>query len=621
MFGYLGILTAARWQVFWNGIKHAKTGAKVGMVFGAIVVLALMVFSFIIAFVIADLPNLLQNVTPQQLDRVSPGLQISDLNAGISRIISFIFLAVFVFLLFGGIGAALGNLYLSRDMEMLLAAPIPMRAVFISKFITGLTFIYFLLFGFGLPYLIGTGIGLGYHWSYYPIAVLTLLTLPLIPSGIGALITIGLARLLPATRIRDILTVISGLIAVSFYLLGQLPNLLRSNRELANGATSLASRLGGLDISLVPSTWGVRAMEAAGQANWGELLYWGVLFFGVSIGLYIVCVLVAERAYYSGWSNVNIVGGKSRARMKADRARRLATQRGDNVGYSGGAMVAPFSSNGSGASVGAIMAHAPMEIVQQSAGHGGGPLGGTGAVISKDYNTLRRDLTGLTQLLWPIAVSIVLMLQINRPLTDAGLPGLSSDFDAALRNLRFLLPAGVVLFASVSIGAYYGLSGLSRERRGIWMLKLAPVSPWAVMSGKFIVAYTPMAVFSICLSLIYGLIAKFDPFTILASMVVGLLLGLGVTGICVGLGGALPRLDWDNPQRQNSTAAGCLFIPLFILYALLAAGSLAGGVLLGAATHTPLFIAGGILLCLVFTAIAVFVPMLIACNKFEQLEV
>jgi hypothetical protein len=102
-----------------------------------------------------------------------------------------------------------------------------------------------------------------------------------------------------------------------------------------------------------------------------------------------------------------------------------------------------------------------------------------------------------------------------------------------------------------------------------------------------------------------------------------LLLGLGLTGICVGLGGIAPRFDWDNPQRQNSATAGCLYFPLFIIYSLLAGGSLLGGVLLGAAlpAQLPIFVTAGVLLSITITVIAIWLPLRMAADHFEQLEI
>ncbi len=629
MFGYLGILMAARWQVFWNGIKHAKTGQKVGMAFGVAAVLLLMVLSFLLAFVIGNLPNLIKSIPADRLGNLPANFNINDLRDSITHIIVFIFVGVFIMLLFSGFGTALSSLYLSGDMELLLVTPIPMRAVFVSKFITGLAFIYFLLLGFGLPYLIGTGLGLGYHWSYYPIAVLAVLALPLVPSGLSALATVALVRVLPPGRIREILTVVGGLIGVSFYLLGQLPSLLRGNGPVSSSTAALVSRLGGIDLTFLPPAWGANAMQAAGEANWPQLLFWGALYFGISIGLYIVCLLAAERLYYSGWANVNIVGGKSRARLKADRARRAA-QTSAPVASSSPIIAAPFSGNGVAASPtnpSVIIAEAPMAIEQQVRPPQGLLTRGASAILGKDATMLRRDPTGLTQLFWPIAVSVVFMLQINQATGSGSGPNLGGgtyrQFSSIISSLRFLGPTAIVLFASSGIGAYFGISAFSRERKAIWMLKTAPVHVWSLILGKFIVAYAPLALFGITMSIAYGLVSHFDLVTQLASTATVLLLGLGLTGITVGLGGIAPRFDWDNPQRQNSTAAGCLYFPLFILYALLAGGALLGGVALGAyiSTPFPVFAIAGVLLSVAITVTAIWLPLKMAADHFEQMEI
>ena len=624
MFGYLGILMAARWQVFWNGIKHAKTGQKVGMAFGVAAVLLLMVLSFLLAFVIGNLPKMIASLPANQISRLPSGVDVNSLHDTITHIIVFIFVAVFIMLLFSGFGTALSSLYLSGDMELLLATPIPMRAVFVSKFITGLAFIYFLLLGFGLPYLIGTGLGLGYHWSYYPIAVLSVLALPLVPSGLSALATVALVRVLPPGRIREILTVVGALIGVSFYLLGQLPSLLRGNGPVSSGTAALVSRLGGIDLTFLPPAWGANAMQAAGEANWQQLLFWGALYFGISIGLYVVCLLAAERLYYSGWANVNVVGGKSRTRLKAAAVRRAA-QTAPAPAYNGaGALATPFSGNGV---ANQPLTAPPVAIIAPVAPPQGLLARGASAILGKDATMLRRDPTGLTQLFWPIAVSVVFMLQINQATGSGSGPSFTGgsyrQLTSIITSLRFLGPTAIVLFASSGIGAYFGISAFSRERKAIWMLKTAPVRVWSLILGKFIIAYTPLALFGIVMSVAYGFVSHFDLLTQLASTATVLLLGLGLTGITVGLGGIAPRFDWDNPQRQNSTAAGCLYFPLFIIYALLAGGALLGGVALGAsiATPFPIFAIVGVVLSVAITVTAIWLPLKMAADHFEQMEI
>src|SRR6185295_9808620 len=103
------------------------------------------------------------------------------------------------------------SLYLSGDTDMLLVAPVPMRAVFVVKFFGGLIVPYILLFGLLGPALFGYGQGLGYGAAFFVMAILVLALLPLLPAGLGALLVMVVVRVVPARRAREIVSVIGGL--------------------------------------------------------------------------------------------------------------------------------------------------------------------------------------------------------------------------------------------------------------------------------------------------------------------------------------------------------------------------------------------------------------------------
>ncbi len=604
---YIGILVNARWHAMLGGYRAASPGRKASTVILGILFAVLIIFNFFFAFTVANIPSLLGSAdfSPSTL---TSSANISDLSQLVNRILALILLLAFTVLLFSGFSTALSSLYLSNDMDMLLSAPVPMRAVFVVKLSLGLGIAYILLLGFGLPYILGMGIGLGYNVVYYPVAILGLLILPLIPTGLSAIGVIWLVRILPPGRIRDILAVVGALFSVLFYLLSQLPGLLanNSNRGALSGTGQTISRFALSDTPWLPSTWAARAMEAAGKGDWRGLAAWGILYFGLSLLVFIGCLEIAERAYYGGWANIASVGGRNRRSLERERtARKLAHPDQPQNGSPSERLVA-------------VVTAAPK---QERAG--GLLSGGTQAVVDKDFTALRRDPTGFSQLLWPIAVAVVLLLNLTSFGSRSGSSGADfgqfSQFTRRAADLSFIWPVAITVFASAAICAYFGLAAISRERRSIWMLKMAPVSWWEVLGGKFIIAYVPLAAFGLLISVVYGLLTGLTPALIAASVALSLFTNLGVTGVCIGLGGMLPNFTADNPQRQTSTAAGCLFFPILILYILLTVGSVAGGVLLGNGSFgLPLIL--GLLLSVVITGLAAWLPLKMAVDSLERLE-
>ena len=79
---------------------------------------------------------------------------------------------LFLGILLTSFGVLLQALYLSGDMDFLLAAPVPIRAVFIAKLLQAVLPNFGLIALFGLPVLFGLGMSEGYNLLYYPLVLL-----------------------------------------------------------------------------------------------------------------------------------------------------------------------------------------------------------------------------------------------------------------------------------------------------------------------------------------------------------------------------------------------------------------------------------------------------------------
>ena len=74
-----------------------------------------------------------------------------------------IFTVMFMGILLTSFGVLLQALYLSGDMDFLLAAPVPIRAVFIAKLLQAVLPNFSFMALFGLPLLYGMGAARGYN--------------------------------------------------------------------------------------------------------------------------------------------------------------------------------------------------------------------------------------------------------------------------------------------------------------------------------------------------------------------------------------------------------------------------------------------------------------------------
>jgi len=156
----------------------------------------------------------------RETNSVPAGFSV-DIQAYLLALPSIVLFGTLVLLVLTSFTTVLSSLYLSGDIDMLLAAPVPMRAVFVVKFFGGLLTPYTLLAFLLGPFLLGFGHGLGFGAAYFATAIGALLLLPLLPTGLGALLTMAVVRVIPARRAREIVGVIGGMVGISWYILSQ----------------------------------------------------------------------------------------------------------------------------------------------------------------------------------------------------------------------------------------------------------------------------------------------------------------------------------------------------------------------------------------------------------------
>jgi len=477
----------------------------------------------------------------------------------------------------------LSSLYLSGDMDLLLAAPVPMRAVFVVKFFGGLLVPYMLLFFLLGPFLLGFGQGLGWGAAFFVTAVIVLLLLPLLPTGLGALLVMAVVRVIPARRAREIVGVIGGMVGISWYIFSQFSNQLAP--RVANAR--MLDYLRRFDSPLLPSAWAGRALISAGAGDWTALAIYGGLFAVLSIGTFAVCVVLAERLYYAGWSNMSTQGGRVRKRRRTkDEGPTPASNDLQSFVFRLSSFVLP----------------------QQSA-----------AVLYKDLRVFPRDLSNLQQLIFPLVLAGIWTFRLitnGSPFEGARQPGV-------FQSLGMLASAGISFYICLVLSSALAGPGVSREGRGFWLLKVAPISARRILLGKLALSYLPFPTIGTLFVLFLSILQQSTPAEFVRSLALVLLGGLGATSITLGIGAAFPRLNWENPRQQNSIQAGCLAPVLYILYVGIAIGAVLGLPLLS--SLAPSFATGlallGWAIFLALTAGVVWGALTFGAARLERLEI
>ncbi len=156
------------WQYVWQllylrvvislrGMRRAKLRKKIGYAFLLLLGLGLIAFAIFLTWGFLRFMN-----SPQLQQALQEQGEFQQLVNMFSTIPVLITSGAFIVLLLTSFGVLLQALYLAKDMDFLLVAPLPMRAVFLAKMIQSVLPNLGLVCLFGLPILFG----LGAAWHY-----------------------------------------------------------------------------------------------------------------------------------------------------------------------------------------------------------------------------------------------------------------------------------------------------------------------------------------------------------------------------------------------------------------------------------------------------------------------
>ncbi len=563
-------LLRMRLRITYNTFRRSKLGYKIRII---IVWIFLLGFAYFILTVSRWLLSFMHSPEFAQYAGV-------DLRGILASIPALTLSALFVGTLLTSFGILLQALYLSGDMDFLLATPIPIRAVFIAKLMQAVLPNFALFSLFGIPILFGLGISNGYHISYYPFVILLMIFLALAASGLSALFVILVVRVLPARRAAEILGFIGAMFA---FLCSQIGNLTNSfGRTINFSGTRIAGLLVLSNTRWLPLNWAGQGLVALGEGHWLP----GVLLVGATLGFTTIvfwfAVIIAQRLYYSGWARMQVV-----ARKKSMPYSRTTYPSRTSFG---------------------LVRFLPKPIL---------------AIVQKDFLTLRRDLRSLSQLISPLILGVVYTLVLLR--RGGGPPAALEEAPSLFMNsARIALTYGNVgmsLFVGWMLLSRLAGMGFSQEGRNYWMLKVSPVGVWHLLASKFLVAYLPALGLGFIFLAVISILQRLSIVEFIYSFVAITLCLAGMAGILLSFGVAGANFTWEDPRRMNSGMMGCFGQLLTIVYLPISFGLFIAPLGLAQFLEFPILYGylAGLILGSAFAVAFAFVPLWLVRRRVERL--
>src|SRR5450759_2153623 len=521
-------LLGLRLRIWYNTFRRSKTRNKIGTSILVLFLLGVIVGLFFLSTLLLGFlnsPGLAQYINPAQFLTALPTMVLT---------------AAFFLTILTNFGILLQALYLSHDMDFLVASPLPMRAVFLAKLLEAILPNFALFCAFTLPVLFGLGTSNGYTILYYLMLVVVLVLLALAAGGLASILVMAVVRVIPARRVAEALGVMGALISV---LCGQSGNLINSmgiRQANFSGALGLFSRL---NTPWSPMAWAGNGLISIGKGEWLPGIGLTLLTLFLACAIFIGTLLLAEQLYYTGWTSM-----QGNARKKRP-ARPPAPFRPVSAAVASPVVSTPVASSPAASAMKTMMPASASTISRparqpRSLPRIAAPVRG---LMIKDFLLLRRDPRNLSQLITPVIIGFVFIFTTRN--SASGLSGLTGKVNGLNIELYGLL--GLSIFVSWMLLTNLAPLAFSREGKNYWLLKSAPIRPLHLVSAKYLVSFLPPMAFGMVYLTLGFVIHRFTWSLFPFSLIVIVLSIAGATGISLAFGIAGANLEWDSPQRQR----------------------------------------------------------------------
>ena len=195
-------------------------------------------------------------------------------------------------------GQALGDLYASRDMPLLLSLPVRIPALVAAKFVLGVIQNELYIIVFVLPFVLGYLEALNAPWIAYPAMIAGITVFPAILYATLVVVTILALRIVPARLAKEGLWLVGAVVPTCFWI------------AMFYRVSHITGDVSTMSLppppSWLPSTWLGWALSAFGGVSTGGSsagLGWTALLVFETFAICPPALWLVARSFARGWSD------------------------------------------------------------------------------------------------------------------------------------------------------------------------------------------------------------------------------------------------------------------------------------------------------------------------------
>ena len=427
------------------------------------------------------------------------------------KLLSIVLVTCFSLLVFSSILTALSKLYLSKDLNLVHALPVPIETLFLARWIESTIDSAWMVVVFTLPVLAAYSTVYRPGLFFYADILLALTPLCLVASGISALIVLGVVLVLPASRIQSVVVFLGLSVFIVLYLAFRMARPERLvDPEMFSTVLGYMEQLKAPSPPYLPSTWAFDSLKAALQNQWAESLFHAAIAWSCALFVLFLNLWAAKAAYFKGYSK---------------------TQE---------AMIRLF--RGQGTFLERILSFLP------------GPVK---SFAVKEIKTFLRDQTQWSQVFLVGALIVIYLYNYSV------LPLEKSPIQTVyLQNVLSFLNMALAGFVLVAIVARFAFPAVSMEGGSFWIVRSSPITLRSFLWIKFWIYLSPLLVLSETLIVATNVLLRVTPLMMGISVATIFCLTPAVIAMGIGMGAAFPDFASENPAQSVTSFGGMLFMML-----------------------------------------------------------
>lgn len=445
------------------------------------------------------------------LAKVNENPNLTFLRPG--QFLAMVFMLLFLMLMISSAFAAIGTLFLSDDLELVLAAPVSTCQFVTGKFFSVLLASAWMPAVFLTPLLIAFAKAFHAPWWFIPGAIVTMLPYFVIPAAAGICVAVLMVMVVPVYRVRQMAVLIMVGFLVGIYFIVDILRLEWTSSQGAEEILRMISFLSMPSLSWLPPTWIADVLD-----EW--LRPRGLQWMMVLEQLYLCAALCLSVAYLCIKFFHESALARSRNKRQGDKWESRFLERTLRV----------FGNR----------------LDPQLR-----------AMIGKELRLVSRDMSQAAQVLLLLVLGLIYLYHLRLFSAVESFPD-----SAKLWWKSFLFLGNVCMgaFITTAICTRLVFPSISLEGRSFWVIQTSPILLPRLLRIKFWCWFVPVSAVAAVFFAFGAFAIGADVRMIIISAVSSFIMCWGIVGVAIGLGGVFALFDWESPSQLAAGFGSFVFM-------------------------------------------------------------